>query len=306
MAADSARRLRTLAQQLLPAAGGHAPGDRSPKPAATSADSRRTVIYFHSLSSPIRLIGSKNCGPGIAVATVTRTLHPLPRCSHSPLCPDSTTASAEKRHGRRDGSAHRAGRLGRRVMAMTIRAEVWRSVQRGDEERCPRVAVALGLLVRPRRTGQSGRGGARGRHVTLFQRRCWFGMSAGLSWPVSAARGGSDGIGMLPRAPAAAPLSRRTGAPRPTCASPFSLLGTCSELAKLTAPLLVPPPLLSRRYWIVLLGSRGDRVPTLALNKWELPGRRCAYFAPTVCRPAPHRAGETAGATTHISPQPSL
>ena len=187
-------------------------------------------------------------------------------------------------------------------MAMTIRAEIGRSVGRGDEGRCPRVAVALGLLVRPRRTGQSGRGGARGRRVTLFQPRCWFGMSAGLSWPVSAARGGSDGIGMLPRAPAAAPLSRRTGAPRPTCASPFSLLGTCSELAKLTAPLLVPPPLLSRRYWIVLLGSRGDRMATLVLNKWELPGRRCAYFAPTVCRPAPHRAGETAGATTHISP----
>jgi hypothetical protein len=35
-------------------------------------------------------------------------------------------------------------------MAMTIRAEVWRSVRRGDEERCPRVAVALGLLVRPK------------------------------------------------------------------------------------------------------------------------------------------------------------
>ena len=230
------------------------------------------------------------------------TLHPLPRCSHAPLCPDSTTASAEKRRGRRAGSAHRAGRLSRRVMAMTIRAEIARSVGRGDEGRCPRVAVALGLLGRPRRTGQSGRGGARGRRVTLFQPRCWFGMSAGLSWPVSAARGGSDGIGMLPRAPAAAPLSRRTGAPRPTCASPFSLLGTCSELAKLTAPLLVPPPLLSRRYWIVLLGSRGDRMATLTLNKWELPGRRCAYFAPTVCRPAPHRAGETAGATTHISP----
>jgi hypothetical protein len=48
-------------------------------------------------------------------------------------------------------------------MAMTIRAKVWRSVRRGDEERCPRVAVALGLLVRPRRTGQSGRGGARER-----------------------------------------------------------------------------------------------------------------------------------------------
>ena len=187
-------------------------------------------------------------------------------------------------------------------MAMTIRAEIRRSVGRGDEGRRPRVAVALGLLGRPRRTGQSGRGGARGRHVTLFQPRCWFGMSARFSWPVSAARGGSDGIGMLPRAPAAAPLSRRTGAPRPTCASPFSLLGTCSELAKLTAPLLVPPPLLSRRYWIVLLGSRGDRMATLVLNKWELPGRRCAYFAPTVCRPAPHRAGETAGATTHISP----
>jgi hypothetical protein len=62
------------------------------------------------------------------------------------LCPDSTTASVEKRHGRRDGSAHRAGRLGRRVMAMTIRAEVRRSVRRGDEERRPRVAVALGLL----------------------------------------------------------------------------------------------------------------------------------------------------------------
>ena len=123
-------------------------------------------------------------------------------------------------------------------MAMTIRAEVRRSVSRGDEERCPCVAVALGLLVRPRRTGQSGRGGARGRHVTLFQRRCWFGMSASLSWPVSAARGGSDGIGMLPRAPAAAPLSRRTCPPRPTCTSPFPLLGTCSELAKLTAPLL--------------------------------------------------------------------
>ena len=57
MAADSARRLRTLAQQLLPAAGGHAPGDRSPKPAATSADSRRTVIYFHSLSSPWAYLG---------------------------------------------------------------------------------------------------------------------------------------------------------------------------------------------------------------------------------------------------------
>lgn len=231
-----------------------------------------------------------------------RTLHPLPRCSQVPLCPDSTTASAEKRRGRRAGSAHRAGRLSRRVMAMTIRAEIARSVGRGDEGRRPRVAVALGLLGRPRRTGQSGRGGARGRRVTLFQPRCWFGMSARFSWPVSAARGGSDGIGMLPRAPAAAPLSRRTGAPRPTCASPFSLLGTCSELAKLTAPLLVPPPLLSRRYWIVLLGSRGDRMATLVLNKWELPGRRCAYFAPTVCRPAPHRAGETAGATTHISP----
>eukprot|EP01046_Picozoa_sp_COSAG06_P003886 COSAG06_NODE_155_length_21876_cov_22.287643_19_plen_157_part_00 len=45
-----------------------------------------------------------------------------------------------------------------------------------------------------------------------------------------------DGIGMRPRPPAAAPLSRRTCAPRPTCASPFPLLGTltCSELAKLT------------------------------------------------------------------------
>ena len=126
-----------------------------------------------------------------------RTLHPLPRCSHSPLCPDSTTASAEKRRGRRAGSAHRAGRLSRRVMAMTIRAEIRRSVGRGDEGRRPRVAVALGLLGRPRRTGQSGRGGARGRRVTLFQRRCWFGMSAGLSWPVSAARGGSDGIGIV-------------------------------------------------------------------------------------------------------------
>ena len=90
-------------------------------------------------------------------------LPPLPRLDD--------VASAEKRHGRRDGSAHRAGRLGRWVMAMTTRAKVWRSVQRGDEERCPRVAVALGLLVRPRRTGQSGRGGARGRHVTLFQRK---------------------------------------------------------------------------------------------------------------------------------------
>jgi hypothetical protein len=107
---------------------------------------------------------------------------------------------------------------------MTIRAKVWQGVRRGDEGRRPRVAVALGLLVRPRRTRQSGRGGARGRHVTLFQRRCWFGMSACLSWPVSAARGGSDGIGMLPRAPAAAPLSRRTCAPRPTCASPFPLV----------------------------------------------------------------------------------
>ena len=139
------------------------------------------------------------------------TLHPLPRCSHAPLCPDSTTPSAEKRRGRRAGSAHRAGRLSRRVMAMTIRAEIRRSVGRGDEGRRPRVAVALGLLGRPRRTGQSGRGGARGRRVTLFQPRCWFGMSARFSWPVSAARGGSDCIGMLPRAPAAAPLSRRTG-----------------------------------------------------------------------------------------------
>ena len=120
-------------------------------------------------------------------ACCRHTLHPLPRCSHGPLCPDSTTASAEKRRGRRAGSAHRAGRLGRRAMAMTIRAKVWQGVRRGDEGRCPRVAVALGLLVRPRRTGQFGRGGARGRRVTLFQRRCWFGMSACLSWPVSAA-----------------------------------------------------------------------------------------------------------------------
>eukprot|EP01046_Picozoa_sp_COSAG06_P002131 COSAG06_NODE_72_length_25897_cov_9.227382_25_plen_194_part_01 len=37
------------------------------------------------------------------------TLHPRPRCSQVPLCPDSTTASAEKRHRRRAGSAHRAG-----------------------------------------------------------------------------------------------------------------------------------------------------------------------------------------------------
>ena len=101
---------------------------------------------------------------------------------------------------------------------------------------------------------------------------------------------------MRPRAPAAAPLSRRTCAPRPTCASPFPLLGTCSELAKLTLPLLVPPPLLSRRYWIVLPGSRAERMAVVAFNEWDLPGRRCAYFAPTVCRPAPHRAGETAGA----------
>jgi hypothetical protein len=63
---------------------------------------------------------------------------------------------------------------------MAIRAKVWHSVRRGDEGRRPRVAVALGLLVRPPRPGQSGRGGARGR-VTLFQRRCWFGMSACLA-----------------------------------------------------------------------------------------------------------------------------
>eukprot|EP01046_Picozoa_sp_COSAG06_P033902 COSAG06_NODE_3502_length_5253_cov_2.040109_12_plen_72_part_01 len=55
------------------------------------------------------------------------------------------------------------------MMTMTIRAEIRRSVGRGDEGRRPRVAVALGLLRRPRRTGQSGRGGARGRRVTLFQ-----------------------------------------------------------------------------------------------------------------------------------------
>ena len=167
-----------------------------------------------------------------ARCAAVHTLHPLPDAARSPFAPTRRRrASAEKRHRRWDGSAHRAGRLSRRVMAMTIRAEMRRSVGRGDEGRRPRVAVALGLLGRPRRTGQSGRGGARGRHVTLFQPRCWFGMSARFSWPVSAARGGSDGIGMLPRAPAAAPLSRRTGAPRPTCASPFPLLGTCSELA---------------------------------------------------------------------------
>eukprot|EP01046_Picozoa_sp_COSAG06_P109175 COSAG06_NODE_55622_length_288_cov_1.698413_1_plen_46_part_10 len=41
---------------------------------------------------------------------------PLPRLDDG--------ASAEKRRGRRAGSAHRAGRLSRRVMAMTIRAEI--------------------------------------------------------------------------------------------------------------------------------------------------------------------------------------
>ena len=72
-----------------------------------------------------------------------------------------------KRDTRRAGSAHRVGRLGGRVMTMTIRAEIRRSVGRGDEGRRPRVAVALGLLVRPRRTGQSGRGDARGRRVHI-------------------------------------------------------------------------------------------------------------------------------------------
>eukprot|EP01046_Picozoa_sp_COSAG06_P056114 COSAG06_NODE_10518_length_1667_cov_2.087372_1_plen_172_part_10 len=99
---------------------------------------------------------------------------PLPRLS------PTRRRSNEKRHVRRAGSAQRAGRLGRRAMTMAIRAKVWHSVRRGDEGRRPRVAVALGLLVRPPRPGQSGRGGARGR-VTLFQRRCWFGMSACLA-----------------------------------------------------------------------------------------------------------------------------
>jgi hypothetical protein len=62
------------------------------------------------------LVSCKCCTTGnfAPARQPARTLHPLPRCSQVPLCPDTTTASAEKCHGRRDGSAHRAGRLDRK------------------------------------------------------------------------------------------------------------------------------------------------------------------------------------------------
>eukprot|EP01046_Picozoa_sp_COSAG06_P066456 COSAG06_NODE_16773_length_981_cov_3.106576_1_plen_166_part_00 len=102
-----------------------------------------TILYNVIIDLVARRAARRARGP--RPSSRARTLHPLPRCSHAPLCPDSTTASAEKRRGRRDGSAHRAGRLSRRVMAMTIRAEIRRSVGLEQRNAAPSRAASTRL-----------------------------------------------------------------------------------------------------------------------------------------------------------------